>query len=148
MLTIENDGTSNITLDTFTIAGLPGGVNAVLPDVDGYVLEAGATYNVSLNVSASAATSARTDSLSLQLLSDSTSALLSIELQVVDRSCTTEPEHQSDHRRAFCCLQYHHEVTNIGTLQDTFLFRLVQGNVELFRTLLVQDVGQSRYWSI
>ena len=68
MLTIENDGTSNITLDTFTIAGLPGGVNAVLPEVDGYMLEAGATYNVSFNVSASAATSARTDSLSLQLL--------------------------------------------------------------------------------
>ena len=86
MLTIENDGTSNITLDTFTISGLSGGVNAVLPDVDGYMLEAGATYNVSFNVSASAATSARTDALSLQLLSDSTSALLSIELQVVDRS--------------------------------------------------------------
>ena len=86
MLTIENDGTSNITLDTFTIAGLPGGVNAVLLMSMGYMLEAGATHNVSLNVSASAATSARTDSLSLQLLSDSTSALLSIELQVVDRA--------------------------------------------------------------
>ena len=83
---IENVGTSDLLLDTFTIAGLPGGVDAVLPDVDEFLLEAGATHNVSLNVSASAATSARTDTLTLQLFSDGAVAVLDVELQVVDRT--------------------------------------------------------------
>ena len=85
-ISIENVGTSDLLLDTFTIAGLPGGVDAVLPDVDEFLLEAGATHNVSLNVSASAATSARTDTLTLQLFSDGAVAVLDVELQVVDRT--------------------------------------------------------------
>ena len=150
MLTIENDGTSNITLDTFTIAGLPGGVNAVLPEVDGYMLEAGATYNVSFNVSASAATSARTDSLSLQLLSDSTSALLSIELQVVDRSLAQlSPNTNQIIAGPSVASNITIEVTNIGTLQDTFLLSIGAGEtsnyfeLSLSKTSVNLGIGQS-----
>ena len=109
MLTIENDGTSSITLDTFTISGLPGGVDAQLPDVDGYLLESGTSYNVSLNVSASAATSARTDSLTLQLLTDSASTSLSIELQVVDRTLAQlSPNTNQIIAGTICCNKRHH----------------------------------------
>lgn len=150
MLTIENDGTSNITLDTFTIAGLPGGVNAVLPDVDGYMLEAGAVYNVSFNVSASAATSARTDSLSLQLLSDLTSAILPIELQVVDRTLAQlSPNTNQVIAGPSVATNVTVEVTNIGTLQDTFLLSIGAGEtsnyfeLSLSKTSVNLGIGQS-----
>ena len=150
MLTIENDGTSNITIDTFTITGLPGGVNAVLPEVDGYLLEAGMTYNVSFNVSASSATSARTDSLSLQLLSDSTTAVLSIELQVVDRTLAQlSPNTNQVIAGPSVSTNVTIEVTNIGTLQDTFLLSIGAGEtsnyfeLSLSQTSVNLGVGQS-----
>ena len=150
MLTIENDGTSNITLDTFTITGLPGGVNAILPEVDGYLIEAGSTYNVSFNVSASAATSARTDSLSLQLLSDSTNAILSIELQVVDRTLAQlSPNTNQIIAGPSVATDITVEVTNIGTLQDTFLLSIGAGEtsnyfeLSLSKTSVNLGIGQS-----
>ena len=147
---IENDGTSNITLDTFTIAGLPGGVDAVLPDVNGYVLAAGSTYNVSLDVSASAATSSRTDALSLRLLSDSPDALLSIELQVVDRTLAQlSPNTNQIIAGPSAPTNVTIEVTNIGTLQDTFLLSIGAGETSNFfelslsKTSVVLGIGQS-----
>ena len=150
MLTIENDGTSSITLDTFTISGLPGGVDAQLPNVDGYLLEPGATYNVSLNVSASAATSARTDSLTLQLLTDSASTSLSIELQVVDRTLAQlSPNTNQIIAGPSAATNVTIEVTNIGTLQDTFLLSIGAGEtsnyfeLSLSKTSVNLGIGQS-----
>ena len=150
MLTIENDGTSNITLDTFTIAGLPGGVDAQLPDVDGYLLESGTSYNVSLNVSASAATSARTESLTLQLLTDSASTSLSIELQVVDRTLAQlSPNTNQIIAGPSAATNVTIEVTNIGTLQDTFLLSIGAGEtsnyfeLSLSKTSVNLGIGQS-----
>ena len=150
MLTIENDGTSNITLDTFTISGLPGGVDAQLPDVDGYLLESGTSYNVSLNVSASAATSARTDSLTLQLLTDSASTSLSIELQVVDRTLAQlSPNTNQIIAGPSAATNVTIEVTNIGTLQDTFLLSIGAGEtsnyfeLSLSKTSVNLGIGQS-----
>ena len=150
MLTIENDGTSSITLDTFTISGLPGGVDAQLPDVDEYILESGASYNVSLNVSASAATSARTDSLTLQLLTDSASTSLSIELQVVDRTLAQlSPNTNQIIAGPSAATNVTIEVTNIGTLQDTFLLSIGAGEtsnyfeLSLSKTSVNLGIGQS-----
>lgn len=150
VIAIENDGTSDITLDTFTISGLPGGVDALLPDVNGYLLEAGTTHNVSLNVSASAATSSRTDSLSLQLLSDSTSAVLSIELQVVDRTLAQlSPNTNQIIAGPSAATNVTIEVTNIGTLQDTFLLSIGAGEtsnyfeLSLSKTSVNLGIGQS-----
>ena len=150
MLTIENDGTSNITLDTFTISGLPGGVDAHLPDVDGYLLESGTSYNVSLNVSASAATSARTDTLTLQLLTDSASTSLSIELQVVDRTLAQlSPNTNQIIAGPSAATNVTIEVTNIGTLQDTFLLSIGAGEtsnyfeLSLSKTSVNLGIGQS-----
>ena len=150
MIAIENDGTSDITLDTFTITGLPGGVDALLPDVNGYLLEAGTTHNVSLNVSASAATSSRTDSLSLQLLSDSTNAVLSIELQVVDRTLAQlSPNTNQIIAGPSAATNVTIEVTNTGTLQDTFLLSIGAGEtsnyfeLSLSKTSVNLGIGQS-----
>ncbi|MGB2267563.1 MAG: hypothetical protein ACPH5T_02495 [Candidatus Poseidoniaceae archaeon] len=150
MLTIENDGTSSITLDTFTISGLPGGVDAQLPDVDGYLLESGTSYNVSLNVSASAATGARTDSLTLQLLTDSASTSLSIELQVVDRTLAQlSPNTNQIIAGPSAATNVTIEVTNIGTLQDTFLLSIGAGEtsnyfeLSLSKTSVNLGIGQS-----
>ena len=114
------------------------------------MLEAGATYNVSLNVSASAATSARTDTLSLQLLSDSTSALLSIELQVVDRSLAQlSPNTNQIIAGPSVASNITIEVTNIGTLQDTFLLSIGAGEtsnyfeLSLSKTSVNLGIGQS-----
>jgi len=149
-LTIENDGTANMTLDTFTITGLPGGVDAILPEVDGYLLGAGSTYNVSFNVSASAATGARTDSLSLQLFSDSISAILSIELQVVDRTLAQlSPNTNQIIAGPSVATNATIEVTNIGTLQDTFLLSIGAGEtsnyfeLSLSKTSVNLGIGQS-----
>ncbi|MAR47220.1 MAG: hypothetical protein CMA41_05390 [Euryarchaeota archaeon] len=147
---IENDGTSDLLLDTFTIAGLPGGVNAVLPDVNQFLLEAGATHNVSLNVSASAATSARTDSLSLRLFSDGAEALLAIELQVVDRTLAQlSPNTNQIIAGPSASTNVTIEVTNIGTLQDTFLLSIGAGEtsnyfeLSLSKTSVNLGIGQS-----
>ena len=147
---IENDGTSNITLDTFTITGLPGGVNAVLPDVKEFFLEAGSMHNVTLTMTASAAISARTDSLSLRLLSDSTEALLAVELQVVDRTLAKlSPNTNQIIAGPAAPTNVTIEVTNIGTLQDTFLLSIGAGETSNFfelslsKTSVVLGVGQS-----
>ena len=147
---IENDGTSDLTLDTFTISGLSGGVDAVLPDVNQFFLEAGATHNVSLNVSASAATSARTDSLELRLVSDGTEALLSIELQVIDRTLAQlSPNTNQIIAGPSATSNVSIEVTNIGTLQDTFLLSIGAGEtsnyfeLSLSKTSVNLGIGQS-----
>ena len=124
-ISIENVGTSDLLLDTFTIAGLPGGVDAVLPDVDDFLLAAGATHNVSLNVSASAATSARTDTLTLQLSSDDAVAVLDVELQVVDRTLAQlSPNKNQIISGPSAATNVTIEVTNIGTLQDLSLIHI------------------------
>ena len=147
---IENVGTSDLLLDTFTIAGLPGGVDAVLPDVDEFLLEAGATHNVSLNVSASAATSARTDTLTLQLFSDGAVAVLDVELQVVDRTLAQlSPNKHQIISGPSAATNVTIEVTNIGTLQDTFLLSIGAGEtsnyfeISLSKTSVNLGIGQS-----
>ncbi len=147
---IENVGTSDLLLDTFTIAGLPGGVDAVLPDVDEFLLEAGATHNVSLNVSASAATSARTDTLTLQLFSDGAVAVLDVELQVVDRTLAQlSPNKNQIISGPSAATNVTIEVTNIGTLQDTFLLSIGAGEtsnyfeISLSKTSVNLGIGQS-----
>ena len=147
---IQNDGTSNLTLETFTITGLPGGVNAVLPDVDGYLLEAGSTHDVQFNVSASAATSARTDTLSLRLISGAFEALLPIELQVVDRTLAQlSPNINQIIAGPSAPTNVTIEVTNVGTLQDTFLLSIGAGETSSFfelslsKTSVVLGIGQS-----
>ena len=147
---IENDGTSDLLLDTFTISGLPGGVNAVLPDVNQFSLEAGATYNVSLEVTASAATSARTDTLSLRLFSGDVEAVLAIELQVVDRTLAQlSPNTNQIIAGPSASTNVTIEVTNIGTLQDTFLLSIGAGETSNFFELMLSKtsvnlgIGQS-----
>ena len=149
-LHIENDGTSDLLLDTFTISGLPGGVDAVLPDVNGILLEAGASQNVSLSVSASAATGARTDSLTLRLYSDDAEALLVIELQVVDRTLAQlSPNTNQIIAGPSAPTNVTIEVTNIGTLQDTFLLSIGAGEtsnyfeLSLSATSVNLGIGQS-----
>ncbi|MDP6224190.1 MAG: hypothetical protein QGF34_03935 [Candidatus Poseidoniaceae archaeon] len=150
-IVIENEGTSNITLDTFTIAGLPGGVNAGLPDVNGYLLEAGSVYNVSFSVTASAATNARTDALTLRLIADTTEALLAIELQVIDRTLAQlSPNTNQIIAGPSTLTNVTVEVTNIGTLQDTFLLSIGAGEtsnyfeVSLSKTSVVLGIGESQ----
>ena len=150
IIAIENEGTSNITLDTFTIAGLPGGVDAGLPDVNGYLLEAGSVYNVSFSVTASAATSARTDALTLRLIADSTEALLAIELQVIDRTLAQlSPNTNQIIAGPSALSNVTIEVTNIGTLQDTFLLSIGAGEtsnyfeLSLSKTSVVLGIGES-----
>ena len=125
-------------------------MDALLPDVNGYLLEAGTTHNVSLNVSASAATSSRTDSLSLQLLSDSTNAVLSIELQVVDRTLAQlSPNTNQIIAGPSAATNVTIEVTNTGTLQDTFLLSIGAGEtsnyfeLSLSKTSVNLGIGQS-----
>ena len=149
-ISIENVGTSDLLLDTFTIAGLPGGVDAVLPDVDDFLLAAGATHNVSLNVSASAATSARTDTLTLQLSSDDAVAVLDVELQVVDRTLAQlSPNKNQIISGPSAATNVTIEVTNIGTLQDTFLLSIGAGEtsnyfeISLSKTSVNLGIGQS-----
>ena len=150
-IVIENEGTSNITLDTFTIAGLPGGVNAGLPDVNGYLLEAGSVYNVSFSVTASAATNARTDALTLRLIADTTEALLAIELQVIDRTLAQlSPNTNQIIAGPSTLTNVTVEVTNIGTLQDTFLLSIGAGEtsnyfeLSLSKTSVVLGIGESQ----
>lgn len=147
---IENDGTSDLLLETFTIAGLPGGVSAILPDVDQYSLEAGATHNVSFEVTASAATSARTDALTLRLYAGEIEALLVIELQVVDRTLAQlSPNTNQIIAGPSASTNVTIEVTNIGTLQDTFLLAIGAGetsnyfDVTLSKTSVNLGIGQS-----
>ena len=151
IIAIENEGTSNITLDTFTITGLPGGVNAGLPDVNGYLLEAGSVYNVSFSVTASAATNARTDALTLRLIADTTEALLAIELQVIDRTLAQlSPNTNQIIAGPSTLTNVTVEVTNIGTLQDTFLLSIGAGEtsnyfeVSLSKTSVVLGIGESQ----
>tara|TARA_B100000214_G_scaffold369557_1_gene342822 strand:- start:600 stop:2087 length:1488 start_codon:yes stop_codon:yes gene_type:complete len=107
-------------------------------------------HNVTLTMTASAAITARTDSLSLRLLSDSTEALLTVELQVVDRTLAKlSPNTNQIIAGPAAPTNVTIEVTNIGTLQDTFLLSIGAGETSNFfelslsKTSVVLGVGQS-----
>ena len=149
-IVIENTGTSNVSLDTFTISGLPGGVSAELSDVSSVTLASGEFYVAQLNITASAALNSRTDSLSIRLVSDAPDSLLPLELQVIDRSLA---QLNANTNQAIAgpstITNVTIEVTNVGTMQDTFLLSLESGESSTFfelslsQTSVVLGVGQS-----
>ena len=149
-IVIENTGTSNVSLNTFTISGLPGGVSAELSDVSTVTLASGEFYVAQLNITASAALNARTDSLSIRLVSDAPDSLLPLELQVIDRSLA---QLNANTNQAIAgpstITNVTIEVTNVGTMQDTFLLSLESGEsstyfeLSLSQTSVVLGVGQS-----
>ena len=149
-IVIENTGTSNVSLDTFTISGLPGGVSAELSDVSSVTLASGEFYVAQLNITASAALNSRTDSLSIRLVSDAPDSLLPLELQVIDRSLA---QLNANTNQAIAgpstITNVTIEVTNVGTMQDTFLLSLESGEsstyfeLSLSQTSVVLGVGQS-----
>ena len=149
-IVIENTGTSNVSLNTFTISGLPGGVSAELSDVSSVTLASGEFYVAQLNITASAALNARTDSLSIRLVSDAPDSLLPLELQVIDRSLA---QLNANTNQAIAgpstITNVTIEVTNVGTMQDTFLLSLESGEsstyfeLSLSQTSVVLGVGQS-----
>jgi hypothetical protein len=150
-IVIENTGTSNVSLSTFTISGLPGGVSAELSDVSSITLASGELYVAQLNITASAALDARSDSLVIRLLSDAPDSLLPLELQVIDRSLA---QLNANTNQAIAgpssITNVTIEVTNIGTMQDTFLLSLESGEsstyfeLSLSQTSVVLGVGQSQ----
>ena len=150
-IVIENIGTSDVSLSTFTISGLPGGVVAELSDVSSITLASGELYVAQLNVTASAALNARSDSLIIRLVSDASDALLPLELQVIDRSIA---QLNANTNQAIAgpssITNVTIEVTNIGTMQDTFLLSLESGESSTFfeltlsQTSVVLGVGQSQ----
>jgi hypothetical protein len=150
-IVIENTGTSNVSLSTFTISGLPGGVSAELSDVSSITLPSGELYVAQLNITASAALDARSDSLVIRLLSDAPDSLLPLELQVIDRSLA---QLNANTNQAIAgpssITNVTIEVTNIGTMQDTFLLSLESGEsstyfeLSLSQTSVVLGVGQSQ----
>ena len=96
------------------------------------------------------ATSARTDSLSLRLFSDGAEALLAIELQVVDRTLAElSPNTNQIIAGPSASTNVTIEVTNIGTLQDTFLLSIGAGEtsnyfeLSLSKTSVNLGIGQS-----
>jgi uncharacterized membrane protein len=149
-IVIENVGTANVSLTTFTISGLPGGVSAELSDVSSITLASGELYVSQLNVTASAAVTARSDSLTIRLVSNAPDSLLPLELQVIDRSLA---QLNANTNQAIAgpstITNVTIEVTNIGTMQDTFLLSLESGEsstyfeLSLSQTSVVLGVGQS-----
>lgn len=149
-IVIENTGTSNVSLSTFTISGLPGGVSAELSDVSSVTLASGEFYVAQLNITASAALNARTDSLSIRLVSDAPDSLLPLELQVIDRSLALLNANTNQAIAGPSAMtNVTIEVTNVGTMQDTFLLSLESGEsstyfeLSLSQTSVVLGVGQS-----